>query len=582
MSRFDKIRTPCSVFKPTTLLLFLNNYTAASASSINPRFYGPRKMGRPRKGHAPRRVGSGPQSALFEYLHLTRGLPSSHAEHMSKNCPQFLRKMLANVQHCLPEKQTATEAGSGAKKHSVARFLRYHPINEFEPFFESIGLKPSRFAPFLPPHLIYLTDDAFLLQNYGVLCDFGISPRNIGKIYAEAALVFRYGSGVLQSHLQALTQHRLLQLDHSSLVKLVACSPSVLTGDARGVFFKVLEEVKILGVECAWIVDNMSQGEDVYNWSRMLGLLCFLKTIGCSNQQLRGFISQHPGLLLEGSGNTAFGLFGFLLKFGFRMDGIASLLPHLLQVPVGQALMNLRGCCNLLLDIQMETQEIRKIIQSHAALIGSCSLKKTKSLLSGLNTGRKRLREVIRQDPTVLKNWVYGSRIEQVPKSEEGLRKMKRRISFLVGLGIIEGSVDMKRALRHCRGNSAELQERLDCFVKAGLDRKDVAKMVKRAPQILNQSKDVIERKIEFLINDMAYPVRSLLAFPTYIFLTIDTVKHKVSMYNWLVGQGVAERNLALKTFLATSNEYFISHYVRRHPEGLEVWEKLRKQIYSD
>lgn len=49
---------------------------------------------------------------------------------------------------------------------SVSRYLQYHPINEFEPFFESIGLRPSELGKFLPCNLIYLNDAIELLENY--------------------------------------------------------------------------------------------------------------------------------------------------------------------------------------------------------------------------------------------------------------------------------------------------------------------------------------------------------------------------------------------------------------------------------
>jgi hypothetical protein len=42
---------------------------------------------------------------------------------------------------------------------SNTRFLRYHPIFEFEPFLKSLGLKPSEYVYPLPHNLMFLTDD---------------------------------------------------------------------------------------------------------------------------------------------------------------------------------------------------------------------------------------------------------------------------------------------------------------------------------------------------------------------------------------------------------------------------------------
>lgn len=114
------------------------------------------------------------QAALLEYLHSTRSLQFVEAEYISRNSPCFLEKLL---------KKAKNKAEIG---RSVTRFLRYHPINEFEPFFESIGLKPAEYALLLPRELMYLTDDAMLLENYQVLCSYGIGRNNIGRIYKEA------------------------------------------------------------------------------------------------------------------------------------------------------------------------------------------------------------------------------------------------------------------------------------------------------------------------------------------------------------------------------------------------------------
>lgn len=62
------------------------------------------------------------QDVLFDYLHCTRSFHLTDAEHMSKNSPHFLQKLLSKVEN---EQDVA---------RSLSKFLRYNPINEFEPF----------------------------------------------------------------------------------------------------------------------------------------------------------------------------------------------------------------------------------------------------------------------------------------------------------------------------------------------------------------------------------------------------------------------------------------------------------------
>ncbi|KAF5941315.1 hypothetical protein HYC85_022482 [Camellia sinensis] len=360
----------------------------------------------------------------------------------------------------------------------------------------------------------------------------GVARSNIGRIYKEATEVFKYDYGVLQLTLQAFEE---MGLNKSSVIKFVSSCPDLLVGDMNKEFLKVLDKFKSIGIEYGWIEENLIEG-NTYNCSHMLELLCLLTNMGCSEEQLGKLICQHPGLLFEASGIKA----------------------------------------------EMEVQEIGRIVRAHPLLLGSCYLKKLNSLLANLNTGKKRLCDIIKENPLVLKEWVLGSTVKRLPDSGEELRSQMMKTKFLLDLGFVENSNEMRKALRVFRGKGGELHERFDCFVKAGLNRKDVSEIIKLAPQVLNQSKDVIQMKIDFLVNGLGYPPSSLLIFPAYVSYTIQRVKLRCSMYDWLKDQGKVDPKLALSTILSCSDKIFIRRFVNQHPTGPEVWEKLKKQIYPD
>ena len=184
------------------------------------------------------------QAALLEYLHSTRSLQFVDAEYMSRNSPHFLEKLLKKAEIELDIER------------SITRFLRYHPINEFEPFFESIGLKPSEFVSMLPRNLMFLSDDVMLLENYHVLCNYGIPRNKVGKIYKEAKEVFRCNYDVLQSKLRAFEE---LGLNQCTIIKLVSSSPYLLIGNVINMdFIKILEKFKSFGFEYNWIWNILS------------------------------------------------------------------------------------------------------------------------------------------------------------------------------------------------------------------------------------------------------------------------------------------------------------------------------------
>ncbi|KAK0584410.1 hypothetical protein LWI29_012850 [Acer saccharum] len=505
------------------------------------------------------------QAALLEYLHSTRSLPFTDAEHMSTNSPYFLEKILKRIK------------GEGDIRQSVVRYLRYHPINEFEPFFESSGLKPCEYNPLLPRKLMYLSDDNLLLNNYYVLCNYGIDRNKIGKIFKEAMEVFRHDFGILPSKLQAYEE---LGLHRSFIGKVIVFSPQILIGDSNVEFVKVIEILKNMGLGFSWIEERVKSNP--CNWRMMFSFLNLFSQFDSDEKPLSRLIQQHPGLLLEGSGDRALTLVGLLLKFGFTMNEILPMFLQFPEIQVGKFVSNLRQCVQFLNEIEMEMEEIVNIVQSHPILLGSCTLKKTDSLLTVLNVGRKRLCKYIQENPEEIKKWVMGTKVEQLPRSGEKEMSQMLKTKFLLDLGFVENSKQMEKALKLIRARGGELQERFDCIVKAGIDRKDVCRMITMTPHILNQTKDIIKMKIDFLVNEMGYPISFLTLFPSYLTYTVLRIKLRFAMYNWLKDQRVVDPKLTFITVTTCSDVTFLTRYVNLHPKGPQVWQDLRKQLCSE
>ncbi|GMI78841.1 hypothetical protein like AT5G06810 [Hibiscus trionum] len=503
------------------------------------------------------------QAVLLEYLHSTRSIQFIYAETMSKNSPHFLRKLLKKV-----------EIVNGVR-WSMSRFLRYHPINEFEPFFESLGLKHWEYAPLLPRDLMFLSDDCLLLENYRVLCEFGIEPKKIGQIYKKSVQVFQHDFGVLLLKLQAYQE---LGLSRSFMAKIIVCSPYVLIGDVDMKLIKVLEILKSSGFDHVWIEEHLSEKESC-NWSMIFPVLSFLRGIFCSSE-FRRLISKHSRLLFEGSGDGLLSLIAFLLKFGLRVDQISSMLFQFPKIRVSLFVANFIRCIMFFHDIEMEVDAIGKIVRSYPILLGSCRLKKTNTLLNDLNVGKKRLCKYIQENPRELSKWGMGTRVGSLPDSGEDTESQKLKMKFFLDLGYGENPDMMNKAFKVFRGRGGELQERFDSIVNAGLEKEDVCNMVRASPQILNQSKASIQSKIDILVNELGFPLSSLILFPSYLSYTTQRVRLRLAMYNWLKDQEKVEPDLAMSTLVSCSDKLFLSRYVNNHPSGLQVWQGLKSKIY--
>lgn len=514
------------------------------------------------------------QNALFEYLHGTRSLHFTDAEHMSKNCPVFLQNLLSRFEN------------EHDKGRSLTKFLRYNPINEFEPFFESLGLKPSEFYSLLPRNLMYLSDDDILLENYHVLCNYGVPRSKIGKMYKEGTKMFRYGYGVLSSKLQAFEN---LGLTKPTIIKLITCCPSLLVGDIDVEFLQVLNKLKSIGVELDWIRGCFSD-KSMYSWNRILEMLNFLDGMGCDKRDLASLIKKYPKFIFDDSGKKIYILVAMLLKLGLKMNGILTLFLQYPRILLGNFTKNLWQSVHFLAEIGMEAEDIANMLCSHPQVLGSCSCKRPDVVLKTLNMPAKKLCGIIKKDPSQFNTLVSRkkSNVVNLPKVD-GIF-LQEKTDFLLQLGFVENSDEMAKALSKFRGRGDQLQERFDCVVNAGLDYHTVSEMIKAVPPILNQSTDVIEKKIDYLLNELGYSLESLAAFPTFLCYNMEKISRRFSMYKWLTEQGIViptknrkmvQNRAALSTILACSDARFEKYVVNLHPEGPKKWKMLKRSISS-
>ncbi|WCJ28461.1 Mitochondrial transcription termination factor family protein [Euphorbia peplus] len=496
------------------------------------------------------------EKLLFNYLHFTRNLSFSDAEHISKNSPVFVQKLLSGVDN---DEDVA---------RSVGKFLRYKPINEFEPFFESLGISPSKISSLLPYHLFFLSEDHLLLENFSVLCNYGIPRSKIGQIYLEAREIFSYETGSLYLKLVA---YEKLGLSKATVIKVVTSCPSLLTGVVDKDFVDVLEKLNKYGMEKDRIEEHVSC-KISYNWKSILTTIDFIDKVGYSDEQLCNLFGKNPRPILEDSGKMVYEFFSRLLELGLDRNEVHSLFINNTDLLSATRARNLWRALDIFLYIGMETKEIADIVSKHFEVLCLSYLKGGKTVCSELKITRDALRGIIRQDPSRFFS-IASKKQVQISGRMRSHRIGLDRTAFLLRIGYVENSEEIMRASKKFRGKADELQERFDCLVEAGLDSNTVSSLIKRAPHILNQSKDAIQKKIECLKS--CFPVTSLIAFPAYLCYDVKRINHRLAMFVWLRARGAVKPNMSLGTIFACSDTRF-AKLVNAHPDGPVMWEKLR------
>ncbi|KAK7276487.1 hypothetical protein RIF29_17627 [Crotalaria pallida] len=517
------------------------------------------------------------QNVLLDYLHSTRGYTFMDAEYISKNSPHFVQLLLSQLENHYDDEFDDDVAGC------LRKFLWYNPINEFEPFLESLGILPFELPLFLPHDMMYLSDDYLLLENFHALSNYGIPRNRIGNIYKDAKEVFGYPSDLLLWRFRA---YESLGMSRSMVIKLVVCCPSLLVGDMSSELVIVLDWLKKIGIGNYWIENHLCGNylscSTTYNAKGMLDSMQFLHKIGYSEKQMHDLFKANPVLLLEGFGNLYL-FFGLSLKLGLEINMIYSSFieyPHILS---NKCARNLLRAINFLRFIGLGIDDIAHILSNHMHILSSHPLKGPKTVCGQLKLAKADLYKIIKDDP--LKLISLASKLKQ--DSAEYLSPYDPSIhlektTFLMKLGYAENSEEMAKALKRFRGRGDQLQERFDCLVEAGLEYNTAIEMIKRAPMILNQSKVVIEKKIDFLRNTLGYPLECVVGFPVYLCYDLERIFLRFSMYVWVRERNAANPMLALSTILASSDERFEKYFVNPHPEGPTIWEALKRLSHKD
>jgi hypothetical protein len=385
-----------------------------------------------------RRVSRAAQLVFLDYLHVTRGLNFVDAEHISNHSPIFVSKLLEMVKDAIKDPVKGSEEAMFRSKEmrkelrdlrvtkALVRLFNFHPINEFEPFMESIGLKPSEYEPFLPRDLMFLTDNETLLENYRVLYNYGVTHTKIGRIYREAAEVFSFHENVLQSKLQALEG---LGFSRTSVIKLVICSPVMLVCDPNAEF-KVLQWLDDVGIDRDWIVQFLYVTKS-YNWRRMVEVLQFFSEMGFDKEAIGILIRKNPDFFLDGSGKALFQAVNIMIKAGSEKGDLFNLFLNFPNVRARNFARNIIRGVMFLGTLGVSDEDVKKFVVLNASILGSAPLKKANSILTNLSVGKKRLWKIIMNEPHQLLEYALGSKLNRLAKPDidcEGEVSEKSRI----------------------------------------------------------------------------------------------------------------------------------------------------------
>lgn len=117
------------------------------------------------------------------------------------------------------------------------------------------------------------------------------------------------------------------------------------------------------------------------------------------------------------------------------------------------------------------------------------------------------------------------------------------------------------------------LQERFDYLLERGVEYTMLCRIVSVFPKILNQGKEMLNEKLNYMTLDLGYSLEYLDCFPALLCFDLENrVKPRYAMLRWLQEYGLLKRPLAPATVLANSEKKFISNLYNVHPAAPKLW----------
>nr|CAD1818729.1 unnamed protein product [Ananas comosus var. bracteatus] len=161
--------------------------------------------------------------------------------------------------------------------------------------------------------------------------------------------------------------------------------------------------------------------------------------------------------------------------------------------------------------------------------------------------------------------------IEKI-KSEKKEQFVDNKVEFLLGIGLGRNKITA-RAVAVLNGTKDQLDERFDRLLEIGFEYPMLCRMISASPKILNQSKEMLQEKINFLCNDLSYSLEYLDSFPAFLCFDLENrIKPRYRILNWLQEIGLLKKPFAPATVLANSEKRFMFNLYSVHPAAPKQW----------
>uniref|UniRef100_A0A7N1A247 Uncharacterized protein n=1 Tax=Kalanchoe fedtschenkoi TaxID=63787 RepID=A0A7N1A247_KALFE len=504
------------------------------------------------------------QQALSDYLHVTRSLPFAHADSISRNSIHSLSDVISKIDFSVITTFSET----------FSQFLRYNPIDELGFFYESIGIDYKDVPSVLPARKFFITEEFRAYRVACVLSGFGFAWNRLGKLYMEEAWIFDEEPEELSKRLLCLKNYGFKS---AAVVGMCLAFPELLgSGSEFRNVDGLLDDLKR--------VNDLVRFEhnDADRWYNICKNIGVFYGIGFERGTVRNLMDTSISVFVDYSNEIFLKSIEYFCELDVPKKDVVMLL-HLKPAILGFDLETPHfSILELLKHFGMSVEELESVRLEFPYVLGWNEMANLPSVMRALdrhnwffsqlnNGGHELLGTYVMKEP--MRN-VRGFINDELSKATSAKHPnfMLNKLNSLLQIGFGANEKTMK-LLYVMHGSGPELQARFDLLICMGADHSSLCKALSHAPRILNQNVESIQKKVDFLFNDLGLCFLNLYQFPAFLCFSLENrIKPRIRFQVWLEQKGACRKKYCLSSIIAASERTFITRISLNHPAAPKHW----------
>ncbi|KAL5197980.1 hypothetical protein ABZP36_001492 [Zizania latifolia] len=509
------------------------------------------------------------RAAVSEYLQYTRCLPFSHADSIAARSPRSLHAFLAGLP-AVPNSLPTSSFPSLLRRH-----LAFHPLNELPFFLESIGLPPS-----MRSDLMFLADHPSLLPAIAALAHFGFPWSRLGLLFTTVLL--EVPPDLITSRLTFL-EARLRPLPRAAIIAACLAFPSLLENNLS----KVDPLVEDLGKVFGGLGPDLRARNDIDAFLGVCHRTRMFYDAGAEVGSIGELVGNNQRVFLELEEERIGEMLEFFRGLGMVKEEVGKFLlsnSRVFDVEFGDMVISVP---EYLKRVGLMVDEVNAAVEKYPYVVGRNLLRNLPGVLRAMELNHRFLEKISSGGESlrylfpdfVLEDTSYDLEVERAfldgmikVKADRRGQHIDSKLEFLKCIGYGENEIATK-VITILHSNRDMLLERFYYLLERGLEYKILCHIISVFPKMLNQGKEMLSDKLNYMTMELGYSVEYLEFFPSFLCFDLENrVKPRYTMLWWLQEHGLLRRPLAPATVLANSEKKFISNLYNVHPAAPKLW----------